>query len=170
MTPISKDNHPETIGDSGDHDAATGRFVVGNKASVGHRNPNARQAAALRSAILLATTPESIATTMTKLFALAQSGNVDAARLVLDRAIGKPRQESPDPPGAEFELPPVRTSADCFEATQAILAAVSSGALSPESAAKVAAVVETTRRTIETVQLERRLDDLELSLGQRLTT
>ena len=67
-----------------------GRFASGNKFAKG--NPFARQIAQLRSALVSAVTPEDMAAIVAKLIDLAKSGNVPAAKEVLDRVLGKPHE------------------------------------------------------------------------------
>lgn len=65
----------------------TGRFAAGNPGGPG--NPHARRVAALRSAMLGAVTDDDMEAIVSKLIALARSGNVPAAKEVLDRTLGR---------------------------------------------------------------------------------
>lgn len=67
-----------------------GRFTEGNPGGPG--NPNARQAAALRSTIREAVTPEDMAEVMRVLLDKAKAGELAAIRELLDRTIGKPTE------------------------------------------------------------------------------
>ena len=67
-----------------------GRFTPGNKAAKG--NPHASQVAKLRSAALQAVTEDKIERIIAKLVELAEEGNVQAAKEVLDRCLGKPQE------------------------------------------------------------------------------
>lgn len=67
---------------------AAGRFVQGNPGGPG--NPYAKRVAALREAMLAAVTEEDIGAILAKLVELARSGNVQAAKEVLDRCLGRP--------------------------------------------------------------------------------
>ena len=67
-------------------DGATGRFVAGNKCARG--NPFARRVAELRQAVLDAVGPEDVKAVVAALLVLAKAGDVPAAKLVLDRALG----------------------------------------------------------------------------------
>jgi hypothetical protein len=58
-------------------------------------------------------------------------------------------------------MPPIDTAADLGAAMNAILRAVAGGELSPDEAASVAGLIETRRRTIETLELEQRIATLE---------
>jgi hypothetical protein len=65
-----------------------GRFAKGNPGGPG--NPFARQVAALRQAALAAITPADVRAIIAKMGELALVGDVQAAKLVLAYAIGKP--------------------------------------------------------------------------------
>ena len=86
----------------------------------------------------------------------ARSGDMAAARIVLDRLVpvrkGRP---------VEIELPPVKTAADVLAAMGAVLAHVADGEISPDEGATVAGILEMKRRTLELVEIERRLAALE---------
>jgi hypothetical protein len=75
-----------------------GRFIKGNKAAVG--NPNAARVARLRTALLAAVSPDDISDIIKSLVRQAKSGDVAAAKLLLDRCIGKDENENeiPQPP------------------------------------------------------------------------
>lgn len=63
-----------------------GRFVVGNKLANG--NPAASRVQKLRFALLDAVTPEAVYRITIKLIELAYNGDIQAAKIVLDRALG----------------------------------------------------------------------------------
>jgi len=67
-----------------------GRFAKGNPGGPG--NPNARHAAALRSTIREAVTPEDMAEVMRVLLDKAKAGELAAIRELFDRTIGKPTE------------------------------------------------------------------------------
>jgi hypothetical protein len=71
-----------------------GRFAKGNPDGSG--NPFARQVAALRQAALAAITPDDVRGIFAKMAELALAGDVQAAKLVLAYAIGRPAA-APDP-------------------------------------------------------------------------
>lgn len=72
---------------NGDRDRASGKFLKGCKGGPG--NPEGRRIAKLRSALLNAVTEEDIAEIMQKMVGLAKNGDVQAAKIVLERTIGK---------------------------------------------------------------------------------
>lgn len=65
-----------------------GRFAQGNAGGPG--NPHAAATAKLRAAMLKAITPAEITKVMRAMIRKAKSGDVSAAKEVIDRAIGKP--------------------------------------------------------------------------------
>jgi methionine aminopeptidase len=61
-------------------------------------------------------------------------------------------------------LPDVKTAGGVADALATVVTAMGDGTLTPEEAASVAAVIETRRRAIETVELEARLLSIEEAL------
>ncbi len=89
--------------------------------------------------------------------------DVQAARLLLDRVLGKPRGEALN--GIALDLPEgIETAADVLKAANALLQSVARGGLSPEDAQKAAAVVEAARKAVETEELDQRLSVIERQL------
>jgi ethanolamine utilization microcompartment shell protein EutS len=88
--------------------------------------------------------------------AAAKSGDMQAARLILDR-IAPTRKGRP----VALELPSVETAADVLKALGVLVAETASGTITPEEAVMIASVFETKRKAIETVDIERRLAALE---------
>lgn len=68
----------------------TGRFVKGWRGGPG--NPHGKEAARLRAALLKEVKEGDVQAIIRKMIAKAKQGNVEAARLVLDRLFGKPMQ------------------------------------------------------------------------------
>lgn len=88
----------------------------------------------------------------------AQSGDLAAARLVLERLV-PPAKERP----ISLALPDVSTMRGVSAAQAAILRAVAEGALLPTEAQTLAGIVEARRKAIETEDLEARISALEQS-------
>ncbi len=86
----------------------------------------------------------------------ALEGDTTALRLCLER-IAPVRKDSP----VSFDLPPMKTARDAATAAQAVLRAVSEGAVTPLEGASVMALVEGYRKTLETAELEERITALE---------
>jgi hypothetical protein len=88
----------------------------------------------------------------------AKGGDTTAIRMVLERVAPLPRNRP-----VQFDMPAIETSADLGAAMGAILQAAADGALAPDEATSIASLIETRRRTIETIELEARIAALEQS-------
>jgi hypothetical protein len=64
-----------------------------------------------------------------------------------------------------MQLPKIKTAADVATALGTVADAVGAGDITPDEGAAVAAVLETKRRAIETVELESRVATLEKGKG-----
>jgi hypothetical protein len=86
----------------------------------------------------------------------AKDGDVAAAKIILDRLW---------PPSKgrvlAFELPAVASLADIKTAHISVLVAVATGAITPDDATTVASILDSSRRAIETVELEARIAAIE---------
>jgi hypothetical protein len=91
-----------------------------------------------------------------KVMACAKEGDMQAARLILDRIVPV-RRGAP----VLFDLPDMGSPADILRALAAMLKDAASGILSPEEASAVAAVLEGQRKAYETIALEQRVARLE---------
>ena len=87
---------------------------------------------------------------------LALEGDRYALRLVLERII-PPSKSRP----IQFELPPVKTASDVAAAQGAVISAMSEGNLTPDEAHIVSGILEGRRKSIETIELEDRVIELE---------
>lgn len=86
----------------------------------------------------------------------ALEGDTTAIRLCLERIAPAPKDTA-----IQFDLPQMQSAYDASKAAHAVLRAVSDGDLTPSEGAHVMALVETYRKTLETVDLERRINELE---------
>ncbi len=86
----------------------------------------------------------------------AKSGDLTAARIILDRLI-PPAKERP----ITLNLPDTKTADGVSAAQSAILQAVASGELLPGEASTLSTIVESKRRAIETQELSERITKLE---------
>lgn len=66
-----------------------------------------------------------------------------------------------------LNLPPIRTANDVLEAHGTVIAAMSSGELTPDEAAIVSSVIENKRKAVETVDLAERLAAIERRLEEK---
>lgn len=68
-------------------------------------------------------------------------------------------------PHVSLDLPAVQQAEDAVSAMSAVLSAVASGQITPSQGQTVGSLIETCRRTIETEDLARRLENLEQQTG-----
>jgi hypothetical protein len=87
---------------------------------------------------------------------LAQAGDPRAAEIVLRRVWLMPRGRPVD-----VDLPPIETAPDLMRAHAAVMAALAAQTITPEEATSIAAALDSQRRAIEVVDLERRVRALE---------
>ncbi len=92
----------------------------------------------------------------------AKSGDMRAAEILL-RRLWPERRGRP----VLLDLPAISDSGDIVAALSAITGAVAGGELTPDEGAAVASIIETQRRAVETLELERRLAVLERTIARR---
>jgi len=88
----------------------------------------------------------------------AKEGNMQAIKLCLDH-IAPPRKDR----AISFDAPKMETAGDAVTVMASVFDALAEGEITPSEAQAVASIVETFRRTIETSDLEKRLELLERS-------
>lgn len=128
---------------------SAGRFDAGNPG----RPKGARNKVTVLAEKLMADEAEAIVRSVVD---AARNGDMVAAKLVLER-LAPVRRGRP----VTLDLPEVRTAEDVFAAMSATISAMADGDITPEEAAVVAGVLDTKRKTIETLEIERRLEALE---------
>ena len=89
---------------------------------------------------------------------LALAGEMTALRLCLERIL-PPRKDAP----IILDLPTMTTAGDIMQIQSTILQAVGTGNITPQEATALCAIAENVRKTIETVEIERRILALETS-------
>jgi hypothetical protein len=129
-----------------------GRFAKGNKAAVGRPTKRVDLARAVRDAMPV----DRLRVILERLLELAESGDLDATRLVLAYAIGRPREAPTDP--IEVELPAVQSVADLNACGLAIVDAIRSGALDPDAGMRV---LDALRRMVDLDEHARIIPELE---------
>ncbi len=92
----------------------------------------------------------------------ALAGDGLALKLCLER-VAPVRRGRP----VQFELQPISTAEDIALALGSVLGAVASGDITPDEGSTVAGIMEAKRRSIEVVDLEKRLAALEVAATQR---
>jgi Family of unknown function (DUF5681) len=97
-----------------------------------------------------------------KAIELAKGGDMPALRLCLDRIL-PPRKDRP----VTFVLPAINSTNDAAAAMSAILAAVSSGGVTPGEAAEVSKLIDTYVRVVEATELHERITRLERAAQQQ---
>ena len=130
-----------------------GGFRPGHSGNPAGKPPGTRHRVTVLAEKLMADDAESV---VRAVIGAAQSGDMTAARLILDR-IAPVRKGRPVP----LPLPTVETAADVMAALGVTVTAMSEGEITPDEAAVVAGVLEIKRRAIETVEIERRIAALE---------
>jgi hypothetical protein len=91
-----------------------------------------------------------------KAIELALAGDLTALRLCLER-ICPPRKSRP----IAIDLPDVKTCEGVSQAQSTVVQAVGEGELTPDEGQVLSNILEARRKSIETVDHERRLDELE---------
>ncbi len=123
--------------------------------------------AALQEAMTEVMTPKRLKAVFITLFkAAVEDSNVTAARILIERVLGKIRSE-PLQPGALVIPNGLETASEVRAAANALLQALTQGAIAPEDAQRAATIVDSARRSIETEELEERLLKLEDSMQKR---
>lgn len=133
-----------------------GRFAPGNRSGKG--NPFGKRVAALHTALLDAVEPRMIEAVAKRLVKSALEGDVPAAKVLLERVLGRGTPCS-------FKLPRIESSADLPKAMNHVLQAAAKGEVSSEDAARFATLVDATGRAIAAAEIEERLAKLEASAG-----
>jgi Family of unknown function (DUF5681) len=92
---------------------------------------------------------------------LALGGDPTAMRLCLERILPPSRERA-----VNFVLPPIESASDIAAAMKAVTSALAAGAITPGEAGRIADVVDTFVRAIETSDFDRRLQLAEANVAQ----
>ena len=131
-------------------------FGKGRSGNPAGRRVGSRNRATLAAAALLAGEAEGLTR---KAVEAAFAGDPMALRLCIERIL--PRcGERP----VKFALPPIESAADIAAAMKAVTSALADGEITPGEAGRIAGVVDTFIRAIETSGFEQRLQELEEKL------
>ena len=138
---------------TGEEQGASGQFRRGRSGNPTGRPKGARN----RVTIALEELLEGEAERITRhAIEMAMEGDAVAMRLVLERVLPVRRGRP-----VRFDYKPLEKAADVSVMLGAILKAVANGDLTPDEAATIATIAEAKRKAIETMDIERRLDELE---------
>jgi hypothetical protein len=96
---------------------------------------------------------------------LALTGDPNAMRLCIERILPPCRERT-----IKFALPPIESAADIAAAMKAVTSALAGGAITPDEAERIASVVDTFMRALDTSDFDRRLQELESGSKARAAT
>ena len=130
-----------------------GRFQKGVSGNPSGKPKGARHRATLLAESLLANEVQDICAAVV---AEAKKGNMQAAKIVLDRLLPS-RKDCP----ITLELLEMQTGSDLSKAMACIVNAVASGKITPSEGEAVASIINIHAKTIELVEFEQRLIALE---------
>ena len=97
-----------------------------------------------------------------KVIDAAKSGDMTAARLVVDKLIPAARERA-----LSIDLPSIKDAGDCVAAQAKVIEAVAASDLLPAGGQMLSGLIENTRRALETVELAQRLAAIEEQLAQK---
>ena len=133
---------------------ARGRpYEKGRSGNPAGRRTGSQNKATLAAAALLAGESEALTR---KAVELALVGDPMAMRLCLERILPPLRERT-----VKFALPPIESASDIAAAMKAVTSALAGGAITPGEAERIASVVDTFVRAIDTSDFDRRLQELE---------
>lgn len=135
-----------------------GRFAPGNPGGPGGSRNRANE---LRQAAVNAITSEHIEALIRKATRMGLEGNVGAMRLVFERTSGKPIEVKAEIEPIPISLPKLEAATDCARATDKVLDAMCRGLMDKDTAHVMLEGIQTRLKTIEAVDLEGRLLELE---------
>ena len=137
--------------------ANTGQFMKGRSANPRGKKPGTKNRRTVIAEKLLANVD--VPGILAKLERQAKKGDTAAARLILDRALPV-RRGMP----VAIKLPAITTAKDCVAAMSVVMGALAAGRISTIEASELSNVIDATRRTIETIDLESRLAAIEAAM------
>lgn len=155
--------HPSPDGSSGR--GADGRFAVGNPGGKG--NPYAKRVAELRKAFMDVVGPEHMAGLARATLKKAFSGDMIAMRTLLDRVLGKARDEAHETTTIPIDLPSMKTAEGCADAIQRLTTALIAGDIAQDAAKVLGDLIQLRAKTIEMMDFDQRLKEIEASVAER---
>lgn len=164
MPPKRRKSSSSGIGDP--NRRADGKFAKGNNANP-RGNPAHRKHNEYMRSVRESVSGDELKKLLRRLLERAHEGDMVAAKLVLERTLGKATAAPQTVEVADLDIGSLATTEDITNASGAIVKAVTEGRLSPDDASKLASVVELTRRALETHELAQRVAELERDLPSR---
>ena len=137
--------------------SSSGQFKEGNTIGAAGKPRGCKNKATRAMEALLDDEGEKITR---KAIDLAMAGDQAALRLCMERLLA-PCKDRP----VTLDLPPMTCTENIAQASANIIVAVSEGQITPSEANRVMQLVEVSRRTIESEQLEQRIERLEQGRG-----
>jgi hypothetical protein len=138
---------------------ADGRFAPGNSLGAAGRPLGTRHKATLALEALLDGEAEGLTR---KAVEMALGGDTTALRLCLERIAPPVKSRR-----VAFDLPKIEKAEDLLAAFSAVVTSMAAGELGADEAALIASVLEAKRKTIETVDIEKRLAAIEAKDAQK---
>ncbi len=134
----------------------SGRWKPGQSGNPAGRRPGSGSVAALRASLV-----ECLPDVLDNLTKAAVAGNLQAARILLDRVLPPLRAEE------SSVLVDLSVAGSLAEKAQVVLTAAASGEVGPGQAAQMISALGTTARIIEAEELEQRITALEAAIGRK---
>ena len=128
-------------------------FEKGRSGNSAGRRVGSRNKATLAAMALLAGEAEGLTR---RAVDAAFAGDPMALRLCVERILPRCRERP-----VKFALPPIESAADIATAMKAVTSALADGEITPGEAGRIAGVVDTFVRAIDTSDFEQRLQELE---------
>jgi hypothetical protein len=129
------------------------KWKLGQSGNPAGKKPGTRHKATQLAETLLDGQTEQL---VNKCVEMAIDGDSTAMRICMDRLI-PPRKSRP----VKIDLPDVSTGKGVFEAQAVIVQAVCEGEITPDEGQVISSILEARRKSIETADIELRLDRLE---------
>ncbi len=147
---------PKSTGSKQAKSAPAGKFTKGKSGNPRGRPKGARNKATLAAEALMDGDAQAITQRAVE---LAKAGDMTAIRLCLERIL-PPRKSRP----LKVSLPKIDGPGDILKAVNAVSAAVCTGQITTDEADALLRTVEAARKAIDTEELHREIDDLEMRL------
>jgi len=135
-----------------------GRFRKGKSGNPQGKPKGARHKASMMAEMLF---EEEIETVCHQVINQAKEGNLQAAKIILDRLL-PPKKDRP----INFKLPIIQNAADALKAGRLICRAVGTGELTPVEAESLSKIVEIQAKNIELFDFGARLEAIEKHMNQ----